>query len=180
MMREWSEYEFVEAHARLDINALHRAGALVDRVTTQWRWPNGLEGYLRGAGHQISWVGQTEQPIRWDWIPCLNGDYVRPRFLCPSCGRGAYQLHDRAGVWACRNCGGFDYRCRHRQQRFGPTFRRIAMLRRKLGADPGPLSPLPPAPRQRSARARYVRLARAIARAEAALANLPTDRRASS
>jgi hypothetical protein len=127
----------------------------------------GQKACLRATHSEIFLSGGCEQTIRVDWLPFLNDRHIRPRFLCPSCGRGCYHLHDKAGVFACKDCCRYDWRSRHRQ-RFSPAFRRIAMLRKRLGADPQPLSPLPPPPRQRMSRARYARLAAALARAEAA------------
>jgi hypothetical protein len=48
-----------------------------------------------------------------------------------------------AGVLACRVCLGLDYRSRHVPR----AVARAAKLRRKLGAAPGLLSPLPRKPR---------------------------------
>jgi hypothetical protein len=162
----WSDFEFVENHSRLDINALHRAGALSARTETVWAWENGLKASIRATRGEISLSGDREQTIRVDWLPFLNDRYVRPRFLCPGCGRGCYHQHNKAGTWACRKCCVYDHKSRHRQS-YSSAFRRIAILRKKLGADPRPLSPLPPAPRQRMSRLRYCRLAAALTRAEA-------------
>jgi hypothetical protein len=69
--------------------------------------------------------------------------YVRPRLLCPACNRGCYHLLDKKGTSVCRKCSGYDYRCRHRN-RSSPAFYRIAKLRKSLGADPDPMSPVKP------------------------------------
>jgi ribosomal protein L37AE/L43A len=164
----WSEFEFVENHPRLDINAVHRAGALTAGVETVWQWENGLKGSLRATyGRIFLRVGNREQTIRIDWLPFLNNHYVRPRFLCPGCGRGCYHMHEKAGTWACSRCCGYDFKSRHRW-RFSPAFRRISRLRKKLGADPRPLSSLRPRPRWRMSRVYYDRLVAELARAEAA------------
>jgi hypothetical protein len=166
----WSDFEFVESHPRLSVGALHRAGALWPGSETEWTWANGLKVRVRTTHGQIFLTGDRDQIILIDWVPILKSRFARPRLLC-GCGRGAYFmhdkggfLHDKGGLFACRYCCRYDYRSRHRQ-RFSPAFRHIARLRRKLGADPRPLSPLPP-PRQRMSRARYARLAAALARAE--------------
>jgi hypothetical protein len=162
----WTDFEFVENHARLDIKALHRVGALIAGAETEWAWGNGLKTSLRATHGQLFLGDDYAQTIRVDWLPILEGRYCRRHFCCPGCQRGCYHLHDKAGVFACRDCCRYDYKSRHRQ-RFSPAFRCIAMLRKKLGADPRPLSPLPPPPRQRMSRMRYCRLAAALTRAEA-------------
>jgi hypothetical protein len=74
----------------------------------------------------------------------------------------------KAGTFACRGCCRYDYRSLHRQ-RFSSAFRRrIVNLRKKLGADPRPLSPLPERPRWHASRVYYDRLVADLARAEAA------------
>ena len=163
----WSDFEFVDRHPRLSVNALHQANALIPGAETVWTWENGLERRVRATHGEIFLSGDREQTIRVDWLPFLNDRYVRPRFLCPGCGRGCYHLHDKAGVWTCRHCCRYDYRSRHRQ-RFSPAFRRIAMLRKKLGADSRPLSLLPARPRWRASRGYCDRLVADLARAEAA------------
>src|SRR5262249_8902859 len=52
------------------------------------------------------------------------------------------------------------------ERHFSPTFRRIAMLLRKLGADPRPLSPLPPRPRRHLSCVYHDRLVAELARPE--------------
>jgi hypothetical protein len=167
----WSDFEFAENHSKLDINALHRAGALIEGAQTTWVWENGRKASLGASLGVIFLSGDREQTIRFEWLPFLNERFVRPRFLCPGCGCGSYHLHEKAGVFACRRCCHYDYRSRHRQ-RFSPAFRHIAMLRKKLGADPRPLSPIPPRESWRRVyywrRVSYDRLVAALARAEAA------------
>ena len=162
----WADHEMVEANIRLDINLLHRSGALMPGATTDWAW-EGVKASIRATHGEIFLSGDRQQTIRFGYISFLNERYVRPRFFCPGCHRGAYHLHDKGGLFACRNCCRYDYRSRHRQ-RFNPAFARIARLRKKLGASPDPLSPLPPRPRWHMSRVYYDRLVRELARAEIA------------
>lgn len=163
----WRDDELVEFNMRLNVNALHQAGALVPGAETAWQW-EGVKAYVRAAHGQIFLSGDRQQTLRFGYLTFLNDRYVRPRFLCPACGRGCYHLHDKGGTFACRNCCRYDYRSRHRQ-RYSPAFRRIVMLRKKLGADPDPLAPLPPRPRWRMSRIYYDRIVSELARAEAAV-----------
>jgi hypothetical protein len=162
----WADHEFIESHLRLDVNTLHRADALLPGAVTTWQW-EGLKAYVRASHGEIFLSGDRAQSIRFGYISFLNERYVRPRFFCPACGRGAYHLHDKAGTFACRACCRYDYKSRHRL-RFNPAFGRIARLRKKLGASPDPLSPLPPRPRWYMSRVYYDRIVAELARAEIA------------
>jgi hypothetical protein len=149
----WADHDLVENHLRLDVNALHRAGALQDGAESDWAW-DGVKAHLCASHSEILLSGDRQQTIRFGYLSFLNGRHVRPRFHCPGCRRGCYHLHDKGGTFACRTCCRYDYRSRHRQ-RYNPAFRRIAMLRRKLGASP---DPLPPRPRWRMSRLHYDRI----------------------
>jgi hypothetical protein len=126
-------------------------------------WNVGVEVSVANLSIGARWArliittGDQEQIVRFDWIPANR---VRPKFLCPSCSKFCVKLHlpDR-GVWTCRNCSGLDYTSR-RRNRFAPIAR-IKYLRAKLGADPRPLTPLPPRARFGGA-LRYDRLAAQI------------------
>lgn len=165
----WSHFELLESHRRLDINLLHRAGALTPGAQTVWQWEGGPVGGLglRATHGEIFLSGNLEQRIRVDWLPFLKSRYVRPRFLCPRCQRGAYHLHEKTAMFLCRACCGYEHRSRHRG-RFCRAFSRIAKLRKKLAADPRPMTQLPPRPRWHASRRRYDQLAGELARAEAA------------
>ena len=61
-------------------------------------------------------------------------------FACPACRRRCRHVY--LPELACRRCASLDYACRH-LHRTVPGFHRVMRLRRKLGADPHPFSPLP-------------------------------------
>jgi hypothetical protein len=177
MLRHACEYALANAghdtrHTRDVLHAIERGavqGPLEVGRFKVWAWSGTKSCAARARaayGRIFLSVGDREQTIRVDWLAFLNNRYHRPRWLCPGCGRGAYHLHDNAGIFACRACCRYDYKSRYRQ-RFNPAFGQIAKLRRKLRADP-PLSPLPPGPRWRMSRVYYDRLVAELARAEAA------------
>ena len=87
----------------------------------------------------------------------------RPWFECPVCHRRCRHLYLRQ--LACRGCSGLDYSSRHRY-RSVPGFNRISYLRRKLGVDLRPFSPIPPRPRS------HVRYWRTVAQIQAIEARL--------
>jgi hypothetical protein len=90
-------------------------------------------------------------------------------FGCGLCGTDRYRLHLIGGVWACRDCQRrrhhVDYASRHTHRSI-PSLHRIAWLRRRIGADPRPFTPLPAKPLQDR---RHWRLAREIRALEARL-----------
>jgi hypothetical protein len=87
---------------------------------------------------------------------------------CPRCAVLRSHLYVRDSALACRCCHQLDYRSRHVPR----AVARAAKLRRRLGAGPGLLSPLPSRPRHHSAAARYDRVARELAATEAVLAEM--------
>jgi hypothetical protein len=88
---------------------------------------------------RVDGVGQVLEVVREDRINGTQGYW-----LCPKCETLRSHLYVVAGVLACRVCHGLDYRSRHVLH---PAVTRAAKLRRKLGAAPGLLSPLPRKPR---------------------------------
>jgi hypothetical protein len=64
-------------------------------------------------------------------------------WVCPKCGTLRSHLYVVGGELACRCCHDLDYRSRHVLH---PAVTRAAKLRRKLGAAPGLLSPIPRKP----------------------------------
>jgi hypothetical protein len=64
-------------------------------------------------------------------------------WVCPRCGALRQHLYVLDGALLCRVCGKLDYRSRHVLH---PAVTRAAKLRRKLGAAPGLLSPIPRKP----------------------------------
>jgi hypothetical protein len=133
----------LEFKERLDGFALLRAGALTEGTITHWRFDNGL--LLRPRFHAPNLIvehGSQRQQVAVSWYSPYP-PIVRPHLHCPTCDRGCYALYEVGGIFTCRICGQLDYACRH-INRHTPQLTRIARLRRKLGADPAPFSPLPP------------------------------------
>ena len=64
-------------------------------------------------------------------------------FLCPDCSRKVWHLYVRDERLACRKCAGLDYASKHTRRQ---GLNRVRNLRRKLGATPNPLAPVPPRP----------------------------------
>jgi hypothetical protein len=94
----------------------------------------------------------------------------RPWFECPRCRVRCRHLYLRQ--LACRRCSRLDYASRH-LHRSVPGLNRLLYLRRKLGLDPKPFSPIPPRPRHHT---RYRRIADEIRALEAGLVgHLQTD-----
>ena len=87
---------------------------------------------------------------------------------CPKCEALRSHLYVLDGELACRVCHRLDYRSRHI---YNPLLTRAARLRRKLGAAPGLLSPVPPRSRYWS-RAYYARLVGELAATEAVIAEM--------
>jgi hypothetical protein len=87
-------------------------------------------------------------------------------WCCPQCSALRSDLFVVDGVLLCRVCHRLDYRSRHVPR----AVHRAAKLRRKLGAEPGLLSPIPKRPRNRWAAARYDRLVRELRAVENVLA----------
>jgi hypothetical protein len=108
------------------------------------------EGYILPAatsivlsingGEPVS-VAITRQvlPQYTAWAPGI------PAFSCPTCGRNVRNLYVRNSQFGCRHCFRLAYSSRH-LRRWSPALHRIAVLRRKLRADPAPFGPLPPRP----------------------------------
>jgi hypothetical protein len=92
-------------------------------------------------------------PIAVVWDEPMAG-VGRPWFECPQCGGRCRHVYLRE-VIACRRCCRLDYACRHRHRAI-PGFGRLLYLRRKIGADPKPFTPIAPRPRTH---VRYHRIA---------------------
>jgi hypothetical protein len=95
----------------------------------------------------------------------LNGSQAYWR--CPKCDALRQHLYVVAGELGCRGCLGLDYRSRHVPR----AVARAAKLRRKLGAAPGLLSPLPRKPRHWSP-VHYRRLVAELIATERVLAEM--------
>jgi hypothetical protein len=74
-------------------------------------------------------------------------------WCCARCGELRWHLYVYNNEVACRIC----HKLRYRSKRVPRAVRRAARLRRKLGAGPGLLSPVPPKPKYWS-RVYYARL----------------------
>jgi hypothetical protein len=98
-------------------------------------------------------------PIRIDWT-----DFNLAWFLCPRCGRRCKHLY--FDELACRTCLGLENACRH-VHRSVPGIHRIKRLRRRIGVDERPFSPIP---RRQRHHLRYNRIADEIRGLELKLA----------
>jgi uncharacterized protein (UPF0212 family) len=85
-------------------------------------------------------IGEAEQVVEVERQDRING--TQGYWRCPRCEALRSHLYVVGGVLACRVCLGLDYRSRHVPR----AVARAAKLRRKLGAAPGLLSPIPPKP----------------------------------
>lgn len=88
-------------------------------------------------------------------------------WLCNRCGRMCWYLHIRGPEISCRKCLHLTYASQ--RTKHGAALR-ARKLRRKLGAAPGLLAPLPERPRNVWAAAYYDRLARELAVQEGVIA----------
>jgi hypothetical protein len=78
-----------------------------------------------------------------NWDEPMEG-VGRPWFECPMCRRRCRHLHLRR--LACRRCSQLDYSSRH-MHRSVPGLHRVVYLRRRIGAELRPFSPIAPRPR---------------------------------
>lgn len=141
----------VTAHyRRLDVRALHRAGALSAGWRGGWCW------YRREAKVAEINIEASEASIRLRYTVTRNGerkdyDYAvmlsrtgcnyggaRPWFLCPCCGRRVAILYGGA-VFACRRCYPLAYEVQ-RENDSDRAIRRADAIRVRLGWEPGILN----------------------------------------
>jgi hypothetical protein len=181
----------VEANLRVDIWPLLQCGGLAENAETRLQW--GDREYLLAKRGLDILVDGTRVAIIWDepmpgvgrpWFECratrtagnlnLDGQLIpirshphlpMPVFGCPRCGTDRYRLHEAAGVWACRECHGLEYACRH-THRLIPGLNRLLYLRRRIGAAQRPFSPIAPRPKS------HVRYHRVVAQIRALEARL--------
>ena len=113
----------------------------------------------------VDGVPQELEVVRQDRIHGQQAYWRCPR----RCAALRSHLYVVDGSLTCRVCGGLTYRSQHVLH---PAVTWAAKLRRKLGATSGLLSPLPPRPQHNMQAARYDRLARELAAAEAVIAEL--------
>jgi hypothetical protein len=145
---------FVENRSRLDVFQLRRIGALTEGVTTEVLWREKRYHLARQGADLL--VDGIRILVTWT-------DWECPWFTCPACARRCKHLY--LGEFLCRTCCRIDYASRH-QHRSIPGLYRIKQLRRRIGVDERPFSPLPA--RQRH-HLRYYRIADEIAQLESRL-----------
>ena len=121
----------VENRTRLDAFELNRIGALVEGATTELRWGERRYQLSRQGANLL--VDGIRISVTWT-------EWAVPWFLCPACGQRCKHLY--LGELLCRTCCHLDYACRH-QHRSIPGLDRIKQLRRRIGVDERPFSPLP-------------------------------------
>jgi len=134
----------VENRTRLDAFELNRIGALVEGATTELRWGERRYQLSRQGANLL--VDGIRISVTWT-------EWAVPWFLCPACGQRCKHLY--LGELLCRTCCHLDYACRH-QHRSIPGLDRIKQLRRRIGVDERPFSPLP---RRQRRHLRYHRIA---------------------
>jgi len=135
----------VENNPRLNVFALLRSGALTDGVVTRLKWGEKACQLTPQRTGILLDDGEQQQRIAIVWhspLPWIG----KPAFVCPACNRDCYCLHEKAGVFACRKCHGMSYASRHLYRSL-PGVHRVSRLRRKIGADPRPFTPLPKRPK---------------------------------
>jgi len=115
-------------------------------------------------------VGGVEQPVEVERHERPHGG-SQGYWRCPKCERLCCDLFVIENALACRVCHRLSY---HSQRILNPAVVRAEKLRRKLGAAPGLLSPIPPRPPYWS-RAYYGRLVAELAAQEAILAGMFGD-----
>jgi hypothetical protein len=149
----------------LDVNQLHRAGALkvgrwsgllwtrdgerVASIRLQAEKENITVSYRIRVGDG-DWEDVSET-VDIDRVPCRFGGR-RPYFICPGivngdfCRRRVAKLYGPGRYFLCRHC----YRLTHASQGEGlcdRARRRASKIRARLGGDPGGTCPLPSKPR---------------------------------
>jgi hypothetical protein len=151
----------VEDQPAIGVHHLHRAGALYPGVTTKWDWAGGVVEIC--AHGDCAVIGGHEVPMRWH-AGTLGGSW--PSWQCPRCGRGAYLLYPIGGHGlACRLCGRLAHATAYSRS---PAPWQVRRLRRRLGADLQPFTPLPPRPARGGwAALAYDKIAAEIAACEA-------------
>jgi hypothetical protein len=154
-----------EAHPTLRVFELYRAGALVPGTATR------IEGIAAQNPGPLTLAAAGKVIV--DGAPIA----VRPHpvavvtFGCPVCDADRYKLYFKNGLWACAACHGLDRSSRHRHRSIRGLYK-LAQLRRRIGADPTPFTPI--APKRINAR-NFWRDVIEIRRIEASLAGIAAD-----
>ncbi len=155
----------VEGCRSIDVNRLHKDGALRAGWAGSWQWTRNGERVasidLRAEADRLhlsyrvrinsgEWEDVIET-VRIDRVPCRFGG-ARPYFICPGvvngtvCRRRVGKLHGPGRYFLCRHC----YRLAHASQNEGAwdrALRRADKLKERLGGDPGMASPFPLRPK---------------------------------
>jgi hypothetical protein len=142
----------VETHPAADVHQLARQGLLAPGTQATISSGTGDGGY-RLAVPEPGILELDGQAFRLDWHP-----FSYRVIVCGGCNRICRKVHRVGSVWSCRKCAELDYACRHRDRTI-PGLHRIRLLRRRIGADPTPFTPLP---RKRLHAKRHWRLCREI------------------
>jgi hypothetical protein len=133
-----------------------------------------VESTTRVAQPPSTGVAREEVTLLVDGVPQMLEIVRQERihgqegyWICKRCGALRWHLYWHQGELACRVC----HKLRYRSKSLPRAVRRAAKLRRKLGAAPGLLSPVPPKPKYWS-RAYYARLAGELAATESVIAEM--------
>jgi hypothetical protein len=152
---------------------LDKLEALLRRGTTSLEEARASDGSL---ARETLVVGGVEQPVEVERQERYLGG-AQGYWLCPACSRRCCALFivqnaPVGSVLACRKCHRLSHRSRVLQRH--KAVLRVAKLRKKLGAEPSLLSPIPPRhPRWR--RDYYARMVRQLAEQEAILVGMLGD-----
>jgi hypothetical protein len=134
-----SAERLLETYPCLDVFELYQAGGLVEGTEIEIRT---VDGGHHTARHKAEKFHIDDQVISISSHRSLS----LPVFVCPLCSTDRYKLHLIGGVWACRDCQKrrhrVDYASRHTQYSV-PGWHRCCWLRKRIGADPRPFTPLP-------------------------------------
>jgi hypothetical protein len=145
---------FTQSHPCADVFELYREGLLFEGAAAIVQTPHG--GY-RTSAQTTGKIFIDDQPVVIGTHPAL----AQKVFLCPGCGQARYKLFC-VGPVGLLSLPPTTHASRHK-------FRSIPhrlMLRRKIGADPTPFTPIAPRPLQQR---RYWRIVREIRQLEAGL-----------
>lgn len=139
----WRKVGTAEARYSLDVNALHRAKALIDGASAVWTW-SGSDGSkasvsTRSSGAVLTVSYSVNGVNAHELVPleqrrCYFGG-LRVWFRCPHCGRRAGQVYLSSTRFVCRKCARLAYRSQ-RVDLSERGWRKIRKAYRALGLDP--------------------------------------------
>lgn len=137
-------------YRKLDVRELHKAGMLDSATPQLWCWYRG--GEVRASvlvkpaigcielRYTVNRSGERREyayPVKLAWTGCHYGG-ARPWFQCPDCGRRVAILYG-GGRFVCRHCRRLAYEVQ-RETDADRAFRRVDVLRLRLGWPPGVLN----------------------------------------